>query len=125
LSKPDRGKIGLQVNVLHASVDSDFDVAFATAVESRIGGVVISDDEFFSSRSGELAALALRRAVRTIFQHREFVAAGGLMSYGSSRGETYHQVGGYAGLILKGAAAAGLQVYQSTSVDLTINMKTR
>ena len=118
------GKMGLQVNVIRASAESDFDKAFATAAELRVGGLVIGDDDLFISRSGQLAALALRRAVPAIFQQREFVAGGGLMSYGTGLAEIYHQVGAYTGLILKGGSAAELPVYQSTFVEFMINMKT-
>ncbi len=107
-----------------ASAESDFDKAFATASELRVGGLVISDDDLFVSRSGQLAALALRRAMPAIFQQREFVAGGGFMSYGTGLAETYHQVGAYTGLILKGGSAADLPVYQSTFVEFMINMKT-
>ena len=118
------GTIGLQVNIIRASAESDFDKAFAMAAELRVGGLVISDDDLFVSRSGQLAALALRRAVPTIFAQREFVAGGGLISYGTGLAETYHQVGAYTGLILKGGSAADLPVYQSSHVEFMINMKT-
>ncbi len=79
---------------------------------------MISTDELFISRSAQLAALAVRRAVPAIFRQRAFVTAGGLMSYGSSVTETYHQAGVYTGLILKGGKAAELPVYQTTKVVL-------
>jgi len=118
------GKMGLQVNVIRASAESDFDKAFATVAELRVGGLVIGDDDLFISRSGQLAALALRRAVPAIFAQREFVADGGFMSYGTGLAETYHQVGAYTGLILKGGSAADLPVYQSSHIEFMINMKT-
>jgi putative tryptophan/tyrosine transport system substrate-binding protein len=90
----------------------------------RAGGLAISEDEIFISRSAQLAALAARRGVPAIFQHREFVAAGGLMSYGSNVAEIYHQVGAYSGLILKGGTVADLPVYQSTRVEFIVNLKT-
>ena len=74
--------LGLQLHVLHASTERDFDTVFATLVQLRAGALVIGADAFFSSRSEQLAALALRHAVPAIYQYREFVAAGGLMSYG-------------------------------------------
>ena len=76
--------LGLQLHVLHASTERDFDTVFATLVQLRAGGLVIGTDAFFTSRSEQLAALALRHAVPAIYQFREFAAAGGLMSYGSS-----------------------------------------
>ncbi len=117
-------KMGIQVDVLHASAESDFAAAFATLTELRAGGLAISDDELFINRSARLAELAVRRAVPAIFEHREFVAAGGLMSYCSDLTETYHQAGVFSGLILKGGNTADLPVYQSTKVEFLINLRT-
>jgi ABC-type uncharacterized transport system substrate-binding protein len=117
------GKMGLKVNVLHASAESDFATAFARLAELRAGGLAISDDEFFISRSTQLAELAAGRALPAIFDQREFVAAGGLMSYGGDLAETYHQAGVYTGLILKGGNIADLPVYQSTKVDFLVNFR--
>jgi putative ABC transport system substrate-binding protein len=117
-------KMGLQVNVIQASAESDFATAFARLADLRASGLAISDDALFMSRSAELAALAVRRAVPAVFNHREFVAAGGLMSYGSDLTETYHQAGVYSGLILKGGETADLPVYQSTKVEFRVNLRT-
>jgi putative ABC transport system substrate-binding protein len=87
--------IGLQIKVLHASTERDFDAAFATLPQLRAVGLVIGTDAFFNSRTEQLAALALRHAVPTIYQYREFAAAGGLMSYGGSGTDTYRQAGVY------------------------------
>jgi putative ABC transport system substrate-binding protein len=76
--------LGAQIHVLHATTDRDFDSAFATLVHLRIGALVIATDPFFTSRSEQLAALTIRHAVPTMYQFREFAAAGGLMSYGGS-----------------------------------------
>ena len=116
-------KLGLQISVIHASVESDFDTAFAALAGSRAGGLVISDDELFISASARLASLAVGRNVPAIFQGRAFATAGGLMSYGSNLAETYHQAGVFSGLILKGAAPAGLPVYQSTRIEFIINVR--
>ena len=116
--------LGLQLHVLHASTERDFDTVFATLVQLRAGALVIGPDTFFYARSEQLAALALRHAVPTIFQYRAFAAAGGLMSYGSSNTEFYRLVGIYAGRILKGEKPGDLPVQQSTKVELIINLKT-
>jgi ABC-type uncharacterized transport system substrate-binding protein len=114
----------LQLHVLRASTDQDFDSAFARVRQLRAGGVVISSDSFFFSRSAQLATLALRYAVPTVFGFREFVAAGGLMSYGGSLTESFRWVGVYTGRILKGEKPANLPVQQSTKIELFINLKT-
>lgn len=116
-------KLGLQINVIHASVESDFDTAFAALIQSHARGMAISDDELFISASTHLAALAALHDVPTIFQGNAFAMAGGLMSYGSNLRETYHQAGVYSGLILKGATPADLPVYQSTKIEFIVNLR--
>jgi putative ABC transport system substrate-binding protein len=118
------GNTGLQINVLPAKAESDFDAVFVGLADMRAGGLAIAEDELFISRSAQLAALALRRGVPAISAHREFATAGGLMSYGGNVAETFHQVGAYCGLILKGGKAADLPVYQSSRVELVVNLKT-
>ena len=116
--------LGLQLHVLHASTERDFDTVFATLVQLRAGALVIGTDGLFITLSAQLAALTARRAMPTIFVFREFAAAGGLMSYGSSSTEFYRLVGIYAGRILKGEKPGDLPVQQSTKVELVINLKT-
>ena len=116
--------LGLQLHVLRASNARDVDGAFTTLAQLRAGALVISSDPFFNSRTEQLAALALRDAVPTIFQYREFVAAGGLMSYGGSVMDSYRQAGVYTGRILKGERPANLPVQQTTKVELILNLKT-
>jgi putative tryptophan/tyrosine transport system substrate-binding protein len=116
--------LGLRLHVVHASTERDFDAVFARLRELRAGGLVIGPDALTISRSGQLAALALRHAVPAIFQFGAFTAAGGLMSYGASTTDAFHLVGTYAGRVLKGEQPADLPVQQATKVELVINLKT-
>jgi putative tryptophan/tyrosine transport system substrate-binding protein len=116
--------LGLKLHVLHASTERDFDTIFATLVQLQAGALVIGPDALFTSRSEQLAALALRHAVPAIYQWREFAAAGGLMSYGGSIADGLRVVGVYTGRILKGEKPADLPVQRYTKVELIINLKT-
>jgi putative tryptophan/tyrosine transport system substrate-binding protein len=116
--------LGLQVHLLEASTDRDFDTAFARLVQLRSGGLVISSDSYFYTRSEQLAALARRYAVPAIFGFREFAMAGGLMSYGASITDAFRSIGVYTGRVLKGEKPADLPVQQATKVELIINLKT-
>jgi putative ABC transport system substrate-binding protein len=116
--------LGLDLHLLSAGAERDFETAFAKLVQLRAGGLVISNDPFFISRSDQLAALALRHAVPTVFEFRAFVTAGGLMSYGSNLSDLYRLAGVYTGRILKGENPTDLPVQQSTRVELILNLKT-
>lgn len=116
--------LGLQLHILNASTDRDLDTVFATLAQLRAGGLVIGGDAFINTRSEQVAALALRHAVPAIYQSRAFVAAGGLMSYGGSITDEYHQAGVYIGRILNGGKAADLPVQQATKIEFVINLKT-
>ena len=115
--------LGLTLQVIHASTERDFDTAFATLLKLQAGALVISPDTFFTARSKELGALTVRHAMPTIFQYREFAAAGGLMSYGGNNAEYYRLIGVYAGRILRGEKPDDLPVQRSTTVELIINLK--
>ena len=110
--------LGLELHVLNASTERDFDAVFAKLIQLRAGG------PFLISRSEQLAALAARHAVPTIFQYREFAVAGGLLSYGSDITDSYRLAGVYTGRILKGDKPADLPVQQATKVEMIINLKT-
>jgi putative tryptophan/tyrosine transport system substrate-binding protein len=117
--------LGLRIELLHATGESDFDKAFVRLAQLRAGGLVIASDPLFISWSKELAGRALHQMVPAIFQYREFAAAGGLMSYGiAGNNSQYRLQGQYAGRILKGEKAADLPVQQATQVELIINLKT-
>jgi putative ABC transport system substrate-binding protein len=117
-------KLRLELNVLRASTEGDIDKVFATLIPLRVGGLVIVNDVFLISREEQLADLALRHKLPTIFQSRESVGAGGLMSYGGSVSDAYRQAGVYVGRILNGQKPTDLPVVQSTKVELYINLKT-
>ena len=116
--------LGLQFHVLNASTDQDIDTVFAGLVRQQIGVLLVSADPLFLGRRVEVAALAARYAVPVIYFAREFVAAGGLMSYGTSIGAAYRQAGLYTGKILKGVKPADLPVMQPTKFEFVINLTT-
>ena len=116
--------LGRQLHILYASTERDIEVAFATLARLQAGGLVIGNDPFFNSWGERLAALALRHAVPAIYTFREFVAAGGLMSYGGRITDAYRLAGIYTGRILKGEKPADLPVMQEMRVELIINLKT-
>jgi putative tryptophan/tyrosine transport system substrate-binding protein len=114
---------GLRLEILKAATEAEIGAAFATAVQRHIGAVVVRDP-LFDSRSGQVAALALRHAVPTIYIWRKYVADGGLISYGTMFTVAYHLVGSYVGRILNGTRAADLPVQQSTNFELVVKLKT-
>jgi len=115
---------GLQLRIVHASIERDFDTVFANLAQLRPGALVISNDAFFNGRIQQLAELSLRHAVPAVFENREFVAAGGLMSYGGSLPDAYRLAGVYAARILKGEKPGDLPVQQSTKIQMLLNLKT-
>jgi putative ABC transport system substrate-binding protein len=117
-------ELGLQLRVLNASTESDFERVFASLKQMQLGALVIISDPFFISKSEQLAALTIRYAVPAIFPYRTFTDAGGLMSYGGSYTDSYRLSGVYTGRILKGEKPANLPVQQATKVELVINQKT-
>jgi len=116
--------LAVQLQVLSARSEHEIEVAFESLAQLRAGALMIASDAFFNARSEQLAALAVRHAIPTVFQDRAFVAAGGLMSYGGGTADTSRLTGVYAGRILKGEKPADLPVQRSTKVELIINMKT-
>jgi ABC-type uncharacterized transport system substrate-binding protein len=116
--------IGLQIQVLHASNSREINAAFATVARDRPDALFVGNDVLFASRRVQLATLAVRHLVPTIYPQRDFVEAGGLMSYGASVTDTFRQVGVYTGRILRGAKPADLPVVQASKFELVINAET-
>jgi putative ABC transport system substrate-binding protein len=116
--------LGVQVVVVAASNERDFDVAFARLVEQRVAALIVNSDPFFYSQRGLLTALAARHALPAIYEVREFTAAGGLVSYGTSLPDAYRQAGIYVGRILRGESAGDLPIHQPVKFEFAINMKT-
>ena len=114
----------LPIQVLHASTEPELDKAFEDCVRLRADGLVIGTDTFFNSQSRRLAGLGMHHRLPAIYQYREFVAAGGLMSYAGSITDAYRVAGVYAGRILKGEKPSDLPVQQSTKAELFVNLKT-
>jgi putative ABC transport system substrate-binding protein len=116
--------LGLQIHILNATTIGEIDAAFATFAGERPDALYVAPDGFFSSRGGQFATLTARDRIPAAYWNRDFVAAGGLMSYGTDLADTYRQVGVYTGNILKGAKPADLAVVQSTKFVFAINHQT-
>jgi putative tryptophan/tyrosine transport system substrate-binding protein len=116
--------IGLQIQVLNASAASEIDAAFAALAREGPDILFVAPDAFFVSRRVQFATLAARERIPAAYSTREFVSAGGLMSYGTDVADYFRQVGVYTGSILKGAKPADLPVVQSTKFEFAINLKT-
>jgi putative ABC transport system substrate-binding protein len=116
--------LGLQLHVLHAAADRDFEIVLAELAKLRAGALVVGSDPFFNTQSERLAGLFLRHALPAIYQYHEFAAAGGLMSYGGNITDPFRQAGAYAGRVLAGEKPGELPVVQSTKIELIINLKT-
>ena len=115
---------GVQLPILNAGSESEIDAAFASLVQLQAGGLVVGTDPFFASQHEQLLALAARHAIPATYDFRDFAAAGGLISYGTSLTGTYRQLGIYAGRILSGAKPTELPVQQPTTFELVVNLKT-
>jgi putative ABC transport system substrate-binding protein len=115
--------IGQRLVVLTASTEDEIDTAFATAAQSHLGALVVDPDTFFNSRRNQLTALAARYAIPASYNTRSFAEAGGLMTYGDNRFESYRQLGIYAGRVLKGDKPADLPVVRPNKFELVINLK--
>jgi putative ABC transport system substrate-binding protein len=117
-------KLGLHLHVLNASNERDFDTVFAKLNELQAGGLIIAHDVFFNAQARQLGALTARHKLPAIYTLSEFAASGGLISYGASRADAWHQAGIYVGRILKGEKPSALPVIQPTTFEFTINIRT-
>src|ERR1700730_8940296 len=116
--------LGMQINVRNASTETEIDTAFANLIKQKVGALVVGTDPFLLGQRDQLAGLAALHAIPTMFFLREFVQAGGLLSYGPDIRRGYRQAGVYTGYILKGTKPADLPVLLPTSFLLSINLKT-
>jgi len=117
-------RIGRDIRIVEVSKDADLEKAFATIAELHVGGVLVAAGSFFNNLRDHILALATRLKLPAIYEQREVVAAGGLMSYGPNVAEVYRQVGVYTGRVLKGEKPADLPVLEPTKFDMSINLKT-
>jgi putative tryptophan/tyrosine transport system substrate-binding protein len=116
--------IGQQIHILHASNEEDIHTAFRAFVQMRVQALLVGGDPFFNGRREQLVTLAAHYAIPTIYELREYVTAGGLMSYGTNLPDTYRQIGIYTARILKGEKPADLPVVQPTKFEFVLNLKT-
>ena len=116
--------VGLQIHLLRASTETEIDAAFAALSQIKAGALVVGSNAFFNTRRDQIVALAARHAIPAIYDGREYAAAGGLLSYGTSLSQGYRQVGIYTARILKGTKPADLPVFQLTKFEFVINLRT-
>jgi putative ABC transport system substrate-binding protein len=116
--------LGLNIEILNATTIGEIDAAFAALARERPDALFVGPDGFFTSRRGQFATLTAVNKIPATYSNREYVAAGGLMSYGTDLRDVFHQVGVYTGNILKGAKPADLPVVQSTKLEFVLNLQT-
>jgi len=116
--------LGQSISLVKASTETEIDAGFATLAQSRVSALLVNTDPFYLARRDQIVALAARDRVMAIYAQREFVAAGGLISYGASLADGYQQVGFYTGRVLKGENPADIPVMQPTKFEMAINLKT-
>jgi putative ABC transport system substrate-binding protein len=117
------GTLGRQVHVLHAATEREIDVAFTTLAQERTGALAVAGSAFFLVQRSQIVTLAAHYSIPTMYQRREFVQVGGLVSYGGDLGESFRQAGIYVGRLLKGEKPADLPVMRSTRFEFLVNLK--
>ena len=117
-------KFGQRIQIIHAATEQDLEPAFASMAQLKVGALLVGADPFFNSRRDQIVSLAARHRIPAIYEQRSFVAAGGLMSYGTNLADAYRQAGIYTGRILKGEKPGNMPVVQSTKFELVLNLKT-
>jgi putative tryptophan/tyrosine transport system substrate-binding protein len=117
-------KFGQRIQIIPAATDQDLEPAFASMAQLKVGALIVGADPFFNSRRDQIVSLAARHRIPAIYEQRSFVAAGGLMSYGTNLADAYRQAGIYTARILKGEKPADMPVIQSTKFELVLNLKT-
>jgi ABC-type uncharacterized transport system substrate-binding protein len=122
--QPAARTLGVELHVVQATTERDFDAAFAKLIQLRVDGLVIGGDPLFTGNSRQLGAMTVRYSMPAVYKGREFAAAGGLLSYGSDVADAYRLAGVYTGRILNGDRPADLPVQQATGFKLVINLKT-
>ena len=116
--------LGVQLQIVHAKTLGELDEAFATLEKQRITALVVMADAFFDSQRERVVELSAKHGVAGCYPWRDYVTAGGIMSYGTSLSDSYRQAGIYAGRILRGERPSDLPVMQPTKIELTLNLKT-
>jgi putative ABC transport system substrate-binding protein len=117
-------KFGQRIQIIPAATEQDLEPAFASMVQLKVGALLVGADPFYNAKRDQIVSLAARHRIPAIYEQRSFVAAGGLMSYGTNLADAYRQAGVYTGRILKGEKPGDMPVVQATKFELVLNLKT-
>jgi putative ABC transport system substrate-binding protein len=117
-------QFGQRIQIIHAENERDVESAFASMAQMKVGALLVATDPFFNSKRDQIVSLSARYAIPGIYEHREYVTAGGLMSYGTNLADGYRQAGIYTGRVLKGERPSDLPVSQLSKFEFVLNLKT-